>query len=42
MKTILDSLGIFLRVIAVLISLFVGGIVLVIAGLLGKLRDSSN
>jgi hypothetical protein len=39
MKIILDSLGIFVRVIAVLISLIAGADVLVVAGLLGKLRD---
>ncbi|HLO27821.1 MAG TPA: hypothetical protein VK249_01720 [Anaerolineales bacterium] len=38
MKTVLLSLGMFLRVIAVLISLIAGGGVLLIAGLLGKLR----
>jgi len=38
MKTILDSFGMFLRVIAVLISLIAGTVVLLIAGLLGKLR----
>jgi hypothetical protein len=40
MKTILDSLGMLLRVIAILISLIAGAVVLVVAGLLGKLRDS--
>jgi hypothetical protein len=38
MKTILDSFGMLLRVIAVLISLIAGTVVLLIAGLLGKLR----
>jgi hypothetical protein len=38
MKTILDSFGMLLRVIAVLISLIAGAVVLLIAGLLGKLR----
>jgi hypothetical protein len=42
MKTILDPLGMLLRVIAVLISLIVGAFVLLIAGLLGKLRDSDH
>ena len=38
MKTMLVSLGMLLRVIAVLISLIVGAVVLLIAGLLGELR----
>ena len=42
MKTILDALGMLLRVIAVLISLIVGAIVLLIAGLLGKLNASDQ
>lgn len=39
MKTILASFDMFLRVIAMLISLIAGTVVLVIAGLLGKLQD---
>ena len=42
MKTILDSFGMFLRMIAVLISLIAGTIVVVIAGLLGKLQGPSR
>ena len=38
MKTVLASLGMLLQMIAVLISLIAGAIVLLIAGLLGKLR----
>jgi hypothetical protein len=41
-KTILDSFGMFLRIVAVLISLLAGAVVLVIAGLLGKLQDSNR
>jgi hypothetical protein len=42
MKTILDSFGMVLRVIAVLISLIAGTVVLIIAGLLGRLQDSNR
>jgi hypothetical protein len=42
MKAVLVSLGMVLRMIAVLISLIAGTVVLLIAGLLGKLRDSNN
>jgi xanthine/uracil permease len=42
MKTILDLLGMFLRLIAVLIGLVAGAVVLVIAGLLGQLQDSNR
>lgn len=38
MKTVVVSLGMLLRMIAVLISLIAGAVVLLIAGLLGKLR----
>ena len=42
MKTILDSFGMLLRVIAVLISLIAGTVILLIAGLLGKLQDPNS
>jgi hypothetical protein len=42
MKTILEPFGMLLRVIAVVMSLIAGAVVLVIAGLLGKLRDSNR
>ncbi len=42
MKTILVPFGMFLRMIAVLISLIAGTIVLVIAGLLGKVQDQDS
>lgn len=42
MKTILVPFGMLLRMIAVLISLIAGTIVLVIAGLLGKLQDQDS
>ena len=41
MKTVLVLLGMFLRAIAVLISLIAGAIVLLFAGLLGELQDSN-
>lgn len=39
MKTVLVSLGMLLQMIAVLISLIAGALVLLVAGLLGKLRN---
>jgi hypothetical protein len=42
MKTVLDSFGMLLRVIAVLISLIAGTVVLLIAGLLGKLQGPNS